>query len=196
MPLIKLYKDVFPEWSEVKFAVIVNFNSTLKIDNQYDKMFVVVLSGKCFVENNVLINEYYLTTKKVVEFKTDDDCKILVIKGIWQEETGSFGLFKITNSDNPKNIGDPVKYKRKTDFDNHYHDCDEYWFIYGGKALCYSENKQYNVGLGDCLLTKAGEHHDIVDIKEELTGFYFETTLIGKKRKGHLWNHTHDKDAE
>jgi hypothetical protein len=37
-----------------------------------------------------------------------------------------------------------------------------------------------------------GDHHDIVNIEDYLEGIYFETTLKGKKRLGHLWNHTHN----
>ena len=36
-----------------------------------------------------------------------------------------------------------------------------------------------------------GHHHDIKYVGEPLEAVYFETTLMGKKRRGHLWNHTH-----
>jgi len=71
------------------------------------------------------------------------------------------------------------------------HDCDEYWIILKGSGIAVSENVEYKFSAGDCIVTKAGDHHDIPIIYEEVFGVYFETTLIGKKRIGHLWTHTH-----
>jgi mannose-6-phosphate isomerase-like protein (cupin superfamily) len=47
---------------------------------------------------------------------------------------------------------------------------------------------------GDCVFTKAGDHHDFPIVYETIKGAWFETTLIGGKRKGHLWDHTHSNN--
>ncbi|MAG17292.1 MAG: hypothetical protein CMJ21_04395, partial [Phycisphaerae bacterium] len=44
---------------------------------------------------------------------------------------------------------------------------------------------------GDCLATGMGHHHDVRYVHEPLNSVYFETTMMGQKRRGHLWNHTH-----
>ncbi|MCD6364983.1 MAG: hypothetical protein J7M14_03825 [Planctomycetes bacterium] len=44
---------------------------------------------------------------------------------------------------------------------------------------------------GDCVLTGMGHHHDFPVIHEPYNCAYFETTMEGRKRPGHLWNHTH-----
>jgi len=36
-------------------------------------------------------------------------------------------------------------------------------------------------------------HHELPKIFEEIHGVWFESTLKGKKRKGHLWIHKHGK---
>jgi mannose-6-phosphate isomerase-like protein (cupin superfamily) len=54
-----------------------------------------------------------------------------------------------------------------------------------------SEGKAYEVAPGDCLATGMGHHHDFPRVHEPVKGVYFETTLEGLKRRGHLWNHTH-----
>ena len=45
--------------------------------------------------------------------------------------------------------------------------------------------------LGDCLCIGMGHHHDFPIIDSEVKAVFFETTLQGRKRTGHLWNHTH-----
>jgi mannose-6-phosphate isomerase-like protein (cupin superfamily) len=97
----------------------------------------------------------------------------------------------MTNCENPHNAGDPVDYPRRTEFDNHYHDCDEYWVIVEGRAVVVSEKKVYILSPGDCLATGMGHHHDLPHVIEPIRGVYFETTLGGQKRLGHLWEHTH-----
>jgi mannose-6-phosphate isomerase-like protein (cupin superfamily) len=111
--------------------------------------------------------------------------------GRWGDETGGSGLFSAVKSEDPHDRGDPVDYPKETNFDSHYHDCDEYWILFEGRGLAVSEGKFYEVGAGDCVATGMGHHHDFPRVFEPVRGVYFETTLEGEKRLGHLWNHTH-----
>jgi mannose-6-phosphate isomerase-like protein (cupin superfamily) len=43
------------------------------------------------------------------------------------------------------------------------------------------------------VITGAGDHHDLPEISTPIRAVYFETTLVGEKRTGHLWEHTHGK---
>lgn len=79
-------------------------------------------------------------------------------------------------------------------FDNHFHDCDEYWLIYKGRAVVVSEGKEYEVGPGDVVYTKAGDHHDVIEVSEDLEAFYLEDRLVGAGRVGHL--HETPENAE
>jgi mannose-6-phosphate isomerase-like protein (cupin superfamily) len=111
--------------------------------------------------------------------------------GDWGEETGGSGLFTVASSDSPADRGDPVPYPKTTNFDSHYHDCDEYWVVWAGRGEAVSEGQAYDVVPGDCVATAMDHHHDVPHVREPLHGVYFETTLRGKKRRGHLWEHTH-----
>ena len=113
--------------------------------------------------------------------------------GDWGLELGGTGLFCVEKSDSPVNAGDPVFYERNASFDNHYHDCDEYWIIYEGGGVAYSEGKPFEVGAGDCVATGRGWHHDFPEAHKPVNAVYFETTLTGQMRLGHLWEHTHGK---
>ena len=72
-------------------------------------------------------------------------------------------------------------------FDRHFHDADEYWFVFEGRARVRSEGQEYEIGPGDILVTKMGEEHDILEILEApLKSFWVEDQLCGRKRPGHL----------
>jgi len=71
-------------------------------------------------------------------------------------------------------------------FDCHYHDCNEYWLIFAGKAKIMSEGKEYYVKPGDIVCTKAGDEHNVVEVYEELQGFWLEDALPAGGREGHL----------
>ena len=71
-------------------------------------------------------------------------------------------------------------------FDRHYHDCDEYWLIFKGKARVASEGRTYYVKPGDIVCTKAGDEHDVLEVYEDLEGFWFEDATPPGGRVGHL----------
>ena len=71
-------------------------------------------------------------------------------------------------------------------FDCHFHDCDEYWLIFKGKAKISSEGKKYYVKPGDIVYTRAGDEHDVLEIYEALEAFYFEDATPEGGRVGHL----------
>jgi mannose-6-phosphate isomerase-like protein (cupin superfamily) len=53
-------------------------------------------------------------------------------------------------------------------FDCHYHDCNEYWLIFKGKAKVMSEGKEYYVKPGDIVCTRTGDEHDVLEVYEDL----------------------------
>jgi mannose-6-phosphate isomerase-like protein (cupin superfamily) len=62
-------------------------------------------------------------------------------------------------------------------FDRHFHDSPEYWMFYEGKAKVTVGDEAYYVQAGDVVCTPAGSSHDIVEIYEELEGFYLEEPM-------------------
>ncbi len=194
MPIIKIGEDKFPEWSEIE-NIIIKKDSNEKnelIKNNSAKAVIFICNGECEIEETHLKkNDIKFLTSKNLHIKNASQLSYILLIGNWGDELGNSGFFKINSSNEPKNIGDPTNYLRSTEFDNHFHDCDEYWIILEGKGLAVSEGIKYFLRANVCLATKMGEHHDLPIVVDEIEGIYFETTLRGKKRKGHLWNHTH-----
>ena len=77
-------------------------------------------------------------------------------------------------------------------FDCHYHDCDEYWLIFRGKAKVVTEDRSFYVKPGDIVCTRAGDEHDVVEVYEDLEAFWFEDATPAGGRIGHL-HHDEDK---
>ncbi|KWV53019.1 hypothetical protein AS026_03855 [Rhizobium altiplani] len=121
----------------------------------------------------------------------DGTAQILVFYGRWGNELGGCGVFKLA-PDTPIQVkGDPVSYPKSTNFDSHYHDCDEYWVIIEGAGTVVVGAHSFKVEVGDCVAIGMGYHHDLPEVRADVKGAYFETTLEGRKRFGHLWEHTH-----
>ncbi len=76
-------------------------------------------------------------------------------------------------------------------FDCHFHDCHEYWLIFEGKAKVMTEGQAHYVKPGDIVCTKAGDEHNVVEVYEDLAGFWFEDATPEGGRVGHL-----HRDAE
>ncbi len=77
--------------------------------------------------------------------------------------------------------------KDASKFDLHFHDADEYWLVFSGRARVLSEGKEYVIRPADILCTRMGEEHDVLEVLEEpLKSFYFEAQLKGPRRPGHL----------
>lgn len=204
MPVVKNYTEL-PDWAEVKFYEIINLKPNFSSDvlKKCDNEIVFIVSGTCIIYYNT--GKKYLKAGGYYEFNNEtknysiqtgnEYCSTVRIAGSWSNECGAKGVFVIDNSSMPKNIGDATDHDkiRKTDFDNHFHDCDEYWIIVNGSGKIATEGKIFEIESGNCVVTKAGMHHDFIDIYETVHGVYFETSLKGLKREGHLWNHTHSK---
>jgi mannose-6-phosphate isomerase-like protein (cupin superfamily) len=113
------------------------------------------------------------------------------LSGRWGDELGGCGVFTADNQDNPIDSGDPVEYPKTTSIDSHYHDCDEYWILIEGEGTVVVGSRHMAVAAGDCVPIGMGHHHDMPRVASPVRAVYFETTLQGEKRIGHLWNHTH-----
>lgn len=71
-------------------------------------------------------------------------------------------------------------------FDLHFHDCDEYWLVFSGRARVLVGSQTYTVGLGDIVCTPTGTEHDVVGVYETLEAFWFEAATPPGGRVGHL----------
>jgi mannose-6-phosphate isomerase-like protein (cupin superfamily) len=204
MPVFRSGKGMAPDWCELEYFDIVDLKpgDTHTFERMGKKEKVIVGEGKCRVAVNG--QEKELEKGGIVDL-TDpaappiqvrecaEPTTLIRMAGRWGEQVGGSGLFPVMNADveNPPNWGGPVDYKKKTGFDNHYHDCDEYWIVIRGRGTAVSEGKFYEVGPGDCVATGMGHYHDFPEVAEPVLAVFFETTMQGEKRIGHLWEHQH-----
>lgn len=92
-------------------------------------------------------------------------------------KASAYGVFRVRK-------GNPAT------FDRHYHDADELWYILEGRARILTEGEEYEVGAGDLVCTGMGDEHHVLEVYEDLTGFYLEGELAGRRRPGHLHRET------
>lgn len=198
MPIIKP-GDGLPAWSELKHFEIITIAPQKKITlaqhSQKERIFIG--EGGCHVRLGV--NEIFLTKGSYFDVSFEqmkinvvsgyDGCTFVRVCGTWGDEIGGAGLFHLENSRSPVDNGDPVWYPKYTDFDSHYHDFDEYWIIIRGRGVVMTDGQLHIVQQGDCVATRMGVNHDFPKVFEPVDAIYFETTLRGKKRPGHLWSY-------
>ena len=120
-----------------------------------------------------------------------DDAELLRLSGRWGEEIAGCGIWTLQNEAGATHSGDPVAYPKRTRLDPHYHDYDEYWFVLDGAATVVVSGRAAKVAAGDAVSIGMGHHHDMPEVDGVMRGAFFETTVEGRKRLGHLWNHTH-----
>jgi mannose-6-phosphate isomerase-like protein (cupin superfamily) len=199
MPAFRAVPDKAPEWCEVESFETLSFHTeeAKSINRRSTSECIVVVSGSCAIRRRDYVVNLHPGEKMSIEREDypyqitclSDPLIIVRLCGHWGGETGSCGMFELRNSESPRNDGDPVSYPRGTCFDNHYHDFDEYWILINGRCVAISEGRLFLLGPGNCLATGKGHHHDIPLVMEPVSGVYFEGTLEGKKRAGHLWTH-------
>ena len=201
MPVFKSGKGLAPAWCEMEYFEIVELptGATHAFERIGKKEKLIIGKGQCriaFACQTITVDEGANLDLDTADGRFDvleslSDTTLIRMCVRWGDETGGSGIFTVVKSDTPRDSGDPVNYPKETNFDNHYHDCDEYWIIFEGRGIAVSEGKSYEVGPGDCIVTGMGHHHDFPQVFEPVKAVFFETTLEGQKRHGHLWNHKH-----
>lgn len=211
MPVFKSGRNKAPAWCELEYFEIVQ----LKPGESHTfyrigpKERLVVGKGECRIRIDgkeyigKLRDKFDLTVtgeKKIKSPSQEAGFEILeavtgtvVVRmcGHWGDVLGACGVFFVNIPEELKQRGDIADYPKETNFDSHYHDCDEYWILFEGSGTAVSEGVHYEVGVGDCIATGMGYHHDFPKVKEPVSAVFFETTLEGEMRRGHLWEHTH-----
>jgi mannose-6-phosphate isomerase-like protein (cupin superfamily) len=201
MPVFRSGKGLAPAWCELEYFDIVKLapGKTHTFERLGKKEKLIVAGGECTisvagkpVEGKAGTNLDLKTAKG--QFEVTDvraDATVVRMSGRWGDEVGGSGIFTLDSVEHPEDQGDPTPYSKTTSLDNHFHDCDEYWIIVAGSGIAVSEGKEYDIGPGDCVATGMGHHHDVRTVYEPVIGVWFETTLEGQKRLGHLWMHKH-----
>ncbi len=80
-------------------------------------------------------------------------------------------------------------------FDRHFHDDDELWIITKGRAKVATEGVEHFVQPGDLVMTQAGQVHDVLEVYEDLEGFFVETGHPAGGRAGHQYARDEDRSG-
>jgi mannose-6-phosphate isomerase-like protein (cupin superfamily) len=200
MPIVKS-NETLPEWGELRRYGFHRGGEAdrLEIPVIGPRARILVTEGVCFVDcGSVRMmlreNQFADLNPASAKFLVSgfwSGFTVLVLEGNWGDALGGCGIFEFDATSPPKYQGDPVAYSKSTHFDSHYHDCDEYWILISGDADVVIDDKTLPVIAGDCVVIGNGHHHDIPHVRSRVRAAYFETTLEGKQRVGHLWNHKH-----
>lgn len=187
----------FPAWSDVKsFSWYGLEAGEQRIEVREARARLLVTAGSCQVRqgsrSQVLREGQFVPLEAGgAVLATGGSARAVVFEGSWGEELGGCGLFRAENVAAPADRGDPVSYPKRTNIDAHYHDCQEFWLLLEGAATVVVDGQHLQMRPGDCLPIPMGAMHDMPDAPEPVKAVYFETTLRGQKRTGHLWQHTH-----
>ncbi|MHB1457154.1 MAG: cupin domain-containing protein [Armatimonadota bacterium] len=203
MPVFKSGEKM-PVWCELEHFELIHLkqDETIRIPRKGMKEEIIVCGGIVHAESGDMQSQ--LTEGQKMDLDSPDaqgytikalDGPALVFHaaGRWDSITSS-GIFWVSPGAPPAS-DTPHDYEKTTTFDNHYHDCDEYWIFFQGRCCAVSEGKFYDVAPEDCVATGMGWHHDVQSVSgEELVkAVWFEGTLEGQKRVGHLWEPSHGK---
>ena len=201
MPVFRSGIGLAPEWCELERFDIVELlpgeSHTFERAGEKEKLIVgkgrcrIAMDGKTIAADEGADLDLDGANGRFEVLEVFSEATLIRMYGRWGEETGGCGIFVVSNEDGHPDRGDPVDYPKETGFDNHYHDCDEYWILFQGRGIAASEGKLYEVGPGDCVATGMGHHHDFPRAFEPVKAVFFETTMEGQKRRRHLWDHTH-----
>ena len=204
MPVFRSGPGRAPAWCEMESFDLVELDpgQTHAFSRLARKEKLIVANGKCrvafggrTVDAGVNANLDLAGPDDHFEIvEITEPVALIRLCGRWGEEVGGSGLFDgkpAAPYDPDQDAGDPVDYPKNTHVDCHFHDCDEYWIIFQGTAEAVTEGKHFPIGPGDCVATGMGHHHDIPIAHGVYRAVYFETTMEGRKRHGHLWEHAH-----
>jgi mannose-6-phosphate isomerase-like protein (cupin superfamily) len=189
-----------PHWCELSAFYIheLGIDELIACSPEKGRERLLVTNGTCQIKVNgssqVLKEAQFLdipTGKAYAIVGKSEGAQAVRLIGHWKYELGGCGVFRVQNSPDWTNRGDPVSYPKQTSVDSHYHDCDEYWILLDGAGVAVVGANHFPMRRGDCLAIGMGHHHDFPNAVEPIKAVFFETTLEGEKRVGHLWEHTH-----
>jgi mannose-6-phosphate isomerase-like protein (cupin superfamily) len=189
-----------PHWCELTAFYIhdLGIDEVVSCSPEHGRERLLVTNGTCQIQvdggSQVLKEAQFADvpaeTSYTVVGKSEGAQAVRLI-GRWKNELGGCGVFRVQNTPDWTNKGDPVSYPKLTSVDSHYHDCDEYWILLDGAGEAVVGKNHFPMRRGDCLAIGMGHHHDFPNAVEPIKAVFFETSLEGEKRVGHLWQHTH-----
>ncbi|MCP8939672.1 cupin domain-containing protein [Alsobacter sp. SYSU M60028] len=200
MPVIRSH-DAPPSWCELEDFEIIDLgggSATRRRDAARERVMgtagttrLVHGGGSMVLKEGQFLDIELLPSPDYRLEACTPDAQVVRLSGHWGDDLAGCGIFRVKDEADPADKGDPVPYRKTTRIDSHYHDCDEYWILLEGRATVVVGDQHMEMGPGDCVTIGMGHHHDMAHAPLPVKAVFFETTLEGRKRIGHLWNHTH-----
>jgi uncharacterized protein YjlB len=72
-------------------------------------------------------------------------------------------------------------------YEAHYHNTDELWYVLSGKAKVRVGEHEYYVQAGDIVHTPAGEDHDVLEVYADFRAFWVEGAPAGDAAGGNQY---------
>lgn len=98
---------------------------------------------------------------------------------------------RIAGTWNDTNIVAVFQFRPDRPLEMHYHDFNEYWFIFRGHFIAQVDGTEAAFRPGMMLATRTGNEHGILEPPETIEGIGFSTTMVRQKRQGHLHRDEH-----
>ena len=152
-----------------------------KLEPRYPKEHLVCIAGEVTVEwpagrvtlkrkDWVDISGFAATVTTMRSTRMTGTSEVLWMAGHWPE-TFYISIFQFAP-------GRPLE--------THYHDNDEYWFVFRGSFHALYDGERIQLRWGDLLATGMGHEHGIPSPEEVVEGVGFTPRLEGRMRFGHL----------
>ncbi len=68
-----------------------------------------------------------------------------------------------------------------------------FWLVHRGRAKVLTDGVPLYIQAGDVVITQAGDPHDILEVYQELEGFFVETGYPPGGRAGYQYNFGHER---
>lgn len=202
MPLFK-QNHAAPMWSALQYFEILDIpqEGSCAFGKTSLKEKIIIIKGGCLVEVSGMpvratINDVFnlKNSNDHLVIRADEEAVTLVrMCGDWHYDDNFCGLFNPSDHLQFQEVGDPIRYPKNSEMDNHYHDYDAFWIICSGHGLVVTEGAIIEVEAGDCVATGMGHHHDFPICSQPVQAVFLAGDPEGGKRKGHLWEHVHGK---
>lgn len=102
-------------------------------------------------------------------------CEFMRVAGTWRDV----------------NVVAVFQFRPERPLEMHYHDFNEYWFLFRGHVTGQVDGGEHELRPGMMLATRTGNEHAILHPGETVEGVGFSTTMEGSKRQGHLHREEH-----
>lgn len=181
-----------PEWVEIEDFESFTLDYTdpdggvRTIHPTHEREMIVVISGEVTAET-----EHGRVTLKRRDWIDIPETGIKISSARTVTTTYSVELMRVAGHWKDVNVVAIFQFRPDRPLEFHYHDFVEYWFIFRGHFVAQYDDGEFPMAPPMMLATPPNHEHGIAFPPETVEGVGFSTTVVGKKRPGHLHRDEH-----